>query len=178
MLRSARRLPLRPAGWPLSSKAPTTPSSAKLFEGVVTAWNRGAERVGYSAEEMIGQPISRLCPPDCADDMPGILERIAKGESIHQHRTERIAKDGRRVAVSLSVSPIRNGEGEVVGAAKIARDVTHEKHLEDLLVQAQKMEAVGSLAGGVAHDFNNLLTVILGYAATLLAERSMPSRPA
>ena len=140
----------------------------KTLEGVVTTWNRGAEKLfGYTAEEMIGTPISRLVPPEYADDTKEILSRIAKGESVRQHQTERLTKEGRRISVSLSVSPMRNGAGEVVGASKIARDMTHERQLEGLLRQAQKMEAVGRLAGGVAHDFNNLLTVILGYAASL-----------
>jgi PAS domain S-box-containing protein len=140
----------------------------KTLDGIVTTWNQGAEKLfGYTAEEMIGTPISRLVPPEHADDTEEILSRIAKGESVRQHQTERMTKDGRRISVSLSVSPIRNGAGEVVGASKIARDTTHERQLEGLLRQAQKMEAVGRLAGGVAHDFNNLLTVILGYAASL-----------
>jgi len=140
----------------------------KTLDGVVTTWNQGAEKLfGYTAEEMTGTPISRLVPPENADDTKEILARIAKGESVRQHQTERVRKDGLRISVSLSVSPIRNGSGEVVGASKIARDMTHERQLEGLLRQAQKMEAVGRLAGGVAHDFNNLLTVILGYAASL-----------
>ena len=140
----------------------------KTLGGIVTNWNQGAEKLfGYTTEEMIGTPISRLVPPEHADDTKEILERIAKGESVRRHHTERVTKDGRRIAVSLSVSPIRNSAGEVVGASKIARDMTHEQQLEGLLRQAQKMEAVGRLAGGVAHDFNNMLTVILGYAASL-----------
>src|SRR5579871_1409688 len=140
----------------------------KSLDGIITNWNRGAERLfGYSAEEMIGTPISRLIPPDRVDDMHLILAQIAKGESVDHYETERITKDGRRIRVSLSVSPIRDEEGHVVGASKIARDITRQKQLEELLRQTQKMEAVGRLAGGIAHDFNNLLTVILGYATTL-----------
>ena len=138
------------------------------LDGAVTAWNLGAERIfGYSAEEMMGSSTSRLIPPDRRDDMQNILERIGQGESVHHHETERLTKDGRRIKVSLTVSPIRDGDGRVVGASKIARDITRQHQLEDMVRQTQKMEAVGRLAGGLAHDFNNLLTVILGYAATV-----------
>ena len=140
----------------------------KTLDGTVTAWNRGAERLfGYTAEEMIGNPIARIVPPDRLDEMRDILERIAQGESFDHHETERVTKDGRRVRVSLTVSPIRDSDGQVVGASKIARDITRQRQLEDLVRQTQKMEAIGRLAGGLAHDFNNLLTVILGYAATV-----------
>jgi PAS domain S-box-containing protein len=140
----------------------------KTLDGVVTSWNQGAERLfGYSASEMVGSPISRTIPSEYADDMTQILGRIRTGELVEHHQTERLTKDGRRIAVSLTVSPIRDEERHVIGASKIARDVTRERQLEEMLRQTQKMEAVGRLAGGIAHDFNNLLNVILGYAATL-----------
>jgi PAS domain S-box-containing protein len=137
----------------------------KTLQGIVTSWNRGAERLfGYSASEMIGNPIARLIPPDHADEMGQILRRISEGESVDHYETQRLTKDGRRITVSLTVSPIRDEEGHIAGASKIARDISRERQLEENLRQAQKMEAVGRLAGGIAHDFNNLLTVILGYS--------------
>ena len=141
----------------------------KTLDGVITSWNRAAERLfGYAAAEMIGSSISRLIPADRPDDMKRILGRIASGESIEHYETERITKDGRRITVSLLVSPIRDEDGQVTGASKIARDITHEKQLEQKLRQAQTMEAIGQLAGGIAHDFNNLLTAINGYSALAL----------
>jgi len=141
---------------------------AKSLEGTVTAWNRGAERLfGYSADEMIGSPISLIVPPDCMDELEQVLNQVAQGQSVDHQETERLTKDGRRIKVSLSVSPIRDGDGRVVGASKIARDITRQRQLEELVHQTQKMEAVGRLAGGLAHDYNNLLTVILGYATTV-----------
>ncbi len=99
--------------------------------------------------------------------MQNILDQMSNGKSVDHQETERITKDGRRIQVSITVSPIRDAEGRVVGASKIARDITRQKQLEDLFRQTQKMEAVGRLAGGLAHDYNNLLTVILGYATTV-----------
>ena len=141
---------------------------AESLDGTVTAWNRAAERLfGYSAGEIIGSPISRIIPLDRQDEMQNTLDQIAEGKSVDHQETERLTKDGRRIKVSITVSPIRDADGRVVGASKIARDITRQKQLEDLVLQTQKMEAVGRLAGGLAHDYNNLLTVILGYATTV-----------
>ena len=149
----------------------------KSLDGIVTSWNRGAERLfGYTAEEMIGTPVARLIPPGNSDDEERILEYVRGGGSLDHYHTERLTKDGRRVAVSLSVSPIRDQEGRVVGASKIVHDTTRERQLEEMMRQTQKMEAVGRLAGGVAHDFNNLLTVILGYAS-VVKTRLPPEHP-
>jgi two-component system cell cycle sensor histidine kinase/response regulator CckA len=146
----------------------------KTLEGIVTSWNRSAERIfGYTAAEMIGSPISRLIPESDAEDMHQILHRIARGEAIDQFVTRRLTRDGRLIVVSLKVSPIRDRTGRIVGASKIARDITHQLLLEERVEQAQKLEVIGQLAGGLAHDFNNLLTVINGYAN--LAQTQLPA---
>jgi PAS domain S-box-containing protein len=96
--------------------------------GTITSWNRGAERLyGYAAEEVVGLPVSLLIPEDHIDDFRTILERLRRGERIEHYETVRIAKDGRRVEVSLTVSPLRDADGTVVGASKIARDITLRK---------------------------------------------------
>ena len=133
----------------------------KNLDGIITHWNKGAEAMyGYTAMEIIGRPISMLCPKDRPDEIPAILDKIRHGERVDYFESVRITKDGRRLNVSVSVSPIHDAEGKVVGASAIARDVTAQRKTEDQLRQSQKMEAIGRLAGGVAHDFNNLLGIV------------------
>ena len=133
----------------------------KDLEGIITHWNKGAEQIyGYAADEVIGKSITILAPEDRRDETMNILARIRDGERVDPFETFRVRKDGQRLSVSISVSPIRNANGDIVGASIIARDVTGQRRAEDLLRQAQKMEAVGRLAGGVAHDFNNILGIV------------------
>jgi len=148
---------------------------SKALDGTITSWNKGAERIyGYSAEQVIGKNISMLTPSDRPDEIPEILKKIARGESIEHYESTRVTKDGRHLDVSISVSPLRNAIGEIVGASAIARDITAQKHSEAQLRQSQKMEAIGRLAGGVAHDFNNILGII-NACAEFLRDRVTPA---
>jgi PAS domain S-box-containing protein len=107
---------------------------SKNLQGIVTSWNGAAERLfGYTAEEMIGQPVSRLIPPNRHDEEPGILERIRRGESIEHYETIRRRKDGTHIPISLTVSPLIDHHGKIIGASKIARDITEQKRVEELL---------------------------------------------
>lgn len=104
---------------------------SKDLDNIITSWNRGAQRLfGYEATEVIGKPISVLIPPDRRDEETGILERLRRGETIEHYETVRRRKDGSRVEVSLTVSPVRNAEGRIVGASKIARDISERKRAE------------------------------------------------
>ena len=103
----------------------------KTLDGIITSWNQGAERLyGYTAAEMIGQPLARLIPLDLADDLPEILTRLRQGGRIEHYETQRLAKDGTRHDVALTVSPIRDDTGQIIGASKIARDITARKRAE------------------------------------------------
>src|SRR5579864_7328401 len=111
---------------------------SKTLDGVVTSWNRAAERIfGYTAQEMIGQPISILTALGHADEMPRILDRIRRGERIERYETERRRKDGSIIDVSLTVSPIRDDAGRIIGASKIARDVTEGKREHTALLERE-----------------------------------------
>jgi PAS domain S-box-containing protein len=137
-------------------------------EGDVQSWNPGAARLyGYSAAEMIGQSVSKLVPPDGVEELEGLLKRVAHGEHIRQFETTHLKKNGKAVPVSLTISPIRDNDGLIIGVSAAARDMSDRKALEERLRQAQKMEAIGQLAGGIAHDFNNLLSGIIGYTELL-----------
>jgi len=134
---------------------------SKDLHGIITSWNRGAEHMyGYAPEEVIGKHISLLTPSDRPDEISEILKKIARGESTEHLESVRVTKDGRHLNVSISVSPLRDTAGEIVGASAIVRDVTAQKRAESQVRQSQKMEAIGRLAGGVAHDFNNILGII------------------
>jgi PAS domain S-box-containing protein len=107
---------------------------AKDLNGVITEWNPGAERLfGYAADEVVGKPITILIPPDRLGEEPEILARIRAGERVEHFDTVRRRKDGSLIDIGLSISPIRNGAGEVVGASKIARDITDRKHAQEQL---------------------------------------------
>lgn len=145
--------------------------------GIVTSWNLGAEKVfGYSSREMIGRSITLLLPDDRLHEEEDILARIKRGEFVDHIETVRKKKNGQFIHVSLSVSPIRDATGRIVGASKIARNITERKQMESQLLQSQKMDAVGQLTGGIAHDFNNLLGVVIGNLDLL--ERQVQDNPA
>src|SRR5215472_763460 len=111
----------------------------KTLDGTIVSWNSGAERLyGYNAKEMVGQPISLLVPPDRPYEIPRIMERLRHGERVIHYETERVRKDGRRIEVSVTISPIHDGTGSIVGASAIARDITDRKRAEAALRESEQ----------------------------------------
>ncbi len=133
----------------------------------IVLWNPAAESMfQYSAVEIVGQSLPTI-PEDERAAFLAIRARVRAGETIRSHNTRRRRKDGVVIDVQLSSAPLRDGDGQIIGAISMISDVTAHRKLEAQLRMAQKMEAVGLLAGGVAHDFNNLLTAIKGFTSLL-----------
>ena len=142
----------------------------KLLDGTIVSWNRGAERIyGYRADEVIGRPISILVPPDHADELPAIFERLRKGQRIDHFQTTRLRKDGTRLTMSVSISPVRNEQGRIMGASAIARDITAQD--EAIKAAMRFREEFISIA---AHELRTPLATV--FARLQLAERRL-SRP-
>jgi len=119
----------------------------KTLEGVVVSWNRGAERLyGYTAEEMIGRSVSVLISPNRPEELPDILETIKRGEGVDRLETVRLRKGGTPVDVSLTISPIKDVSGRVVGASTVARDITSRKQVEN-----ERLELIKDLTAALSH---------------------------
>ncbi|GGA53030.1 hypothetical protein GCM10011507_00110 [Edaphobacter acidisoli] len=135
---------------------------SKNLDGIVTSWNKGAQRIfGYEAEEMIGRSILRLIPENLYCEEDEILRKLRAGEKIEHYETIRIDKSGEVCEVSVTISPIRNSKGEVIGASKIARDISDRKKMERLVIQAEKLATTGRMAAAIAHEINNPLSSVL-----------------
>jgi PAS domain S-box-containing protein len=141
---------------------------SKDLDGIIVTWNRGAEQLfGYTAWETVGRPVTILIPPNRIDEEAAILARIRQGERMEHYETIRRRKDGTLVDISLSVSPIRDGEGKVVGASKIARDVTDRRRIENALQEADRRK--DEFLAMLSHELRNPLAPIR-HAVTLLQQ--------
>jgi two-component system, LuxR family, sensor kinase FixL len=142
---------------------------SKNLDGIITSWNKGAERLfGYTAEEAVGKPVTILIPPDQHSEEDMILERIRRGERIGHYETVRRRKDGSSIVVSLTVSPVKNAGGRIVGASKIARDITERKRAEAReralmaeLTFMNRAATAGELSASLAHELKQPLTGIV-----------------
>jgi len=147
----------------------------KTLAGVITSWNTGAERLyGYGASEVIGQPIALLMPPERADELPGILSHLRKGERLQHIETVRVRKDGQRLDVSLSIFPIKDGNGRILGAATIARDITERMQVEAYLKASLREKEM--LIKEIHHRVKNNLQVmssLLGLQAQMIDDPNL-----
>jgi PAS domain S-box-containing protein len=135
---------------------------SKDLNGIIRSWNGAATRLfGYSADEMIGTSILKLIPEDLHSDEKTIIENIRAGRRVEHFETVRRTKSGQLLDVSLTISPIRDKHGRVIGASKILRDISARKRIEQALLQAEKIAATGRMAATIAHEINNPLEAVM-----------------
>jgi PAS domain S-box-containing protein len=144
---------------------------SKDLNATITSWNRGAELIfGYTAEETIGRPITILMPPERVNEEPALLQRIRSGERIEHYETVRRRKDGTLLDISLTISPVFDRQGRIIGASKIARDISDRKQMEANLLKAHGLGAAGRIAASVAHEINNPLAAVTNLLYLLRSE--------
>ena len=144
-------------------------------DGIVTSWNRGAEMLyGFTATEILGRPLAVLVPSDRMGELERNLERLNRHEKVGSYETERVHKNGLRLRVLLSVSPIRNEKGELVGASAISRDITQQKRTEEALRRNERLATAGRLTAAIAHEIRNPLEALINLV--YLARRDAAGR--
>ncbi|WP_084182817.1 PAS domain S-box protein [Nevskia soli] len=153
---------------------------SKSLDGIITSWNNGAERLfGYTAEEAVGRPVTMLIPEDRIDEEPEVLARIRRGETIDHYETIRRRKDGSMINISLTVSPMTNTQGQIVGASKIARDISERKdadHARNMLaaiVQSSDDAIISKDLKGIITSWNRGAQRLFGYTALEAVGRSI-----
>ncbi len=155
---------------------------SKTLDGIITSWNPAAERIfGYSKQEAIGQPMVMLIPPDRVHEEAEILSRIGCGENVDHFETVRVRKDGSPIFISATISPLRDGTGKIVGASKIARDITKAKQAEIALVEAKQAAEAASrtkseFLANMSHEIRTPMNAILGLTRLVLDSELKPQQ--
>ena len=146
---------------------------SKDLNGIIRSWNKGAERIfGYTADEIVGKPVTTLAVPERVEEIPNILDRIRRGERVDHYITKRQTKDGRVLTISLTVSPIRDSTGRIIGASKVARDITEREQVEQMLRAANNAlrranADLEQFAYAAAHDLKEPLRMVTVYSQML-----------
>lgn len=147
---------------------------SKDLNGIITSWNAAATRVfGYTAEEIVGKSVLTLIPPELHSEEPEILRKVGSGERIEHFETRRVGKHGQILDISLTISPIKDASGQIVGISKIARDITERKRTEAALIQSERLAAIGRMSATIAHEVNNPLEAILNLGFLLSQHPSL-----
>jgi PAS domain S-box-containing protein len=147
---------------------------SKTVDGLITSWNAGAERLfGYPAQEIVGKPITTIVPPELQDQERDLLSRLRRGERVEHFETARVRKDGSRVEISLTVSPIRDSAGAIVGVSKVARDIGERRRVEAALREANRRK--DEFLATLAHELRNPLAPIRNAAEIICRVESLPA---
>jgi PAS domain S-box-containing protein len=148
---------------------------SKNLDGIITSWNASAERLfGYKPDEIVGHSVLRLIPRELHYEEPIILRKLRNGERIEHYETRRVKKSGEAIDISLTVSPIKDDSGRVVGASKIVRDISQRKAAEQALIEKEKLAATGRMAATLAHEVNNPLESIMNLSYIIANDGELP----
>ena len=146
------------------------------LNGLVTSWNAAAMQMfGYAPEEILGQPIQQIIPAEFHEEEKTILRNLRNGKRLDHFETDRLYKDGSRIKISLTISPLRNAERRVIGASMIARDITERVKMQEAFIESEKLAATGRMAAAIAHEINNPLEAVTNLAFLINTNENLDS---